>query len=138
MVHDHPVLALFHECEAVTRWQRLGFAVLDIRERVVAGVDSGAAINADQLLAECDLETGQDLEGRDEVVTQRCSIRSQATPANKLERKGRSCFHELCRNGAGEVGSVTFCTFLAISLTQRRKPRRQRGLLRSIVKALKR
>ena len=121
MVHDHPVLALFHECEAKTRWQRLGFAVLDIRERVVAGVDSGAAINADQLLAECDLETGQDLEGRDEVVAQRCSIRSQATPANKLERKGRSCFHELCRNGAGEVGSVwAFCTFLAISLTQRR------------------
>src|SRR5438477_7205946 len=77
MVHDHPVLALFHECEAITRWQRLGFAVLDIRERVVAGVESGAAINADQLLAECDLETGQDLEGRDEVVAQGCSIRSQ-------------------------------------------------------------
>src|SRR5437764_9949947 len=77
VVDNHPLLALFHECEAITRWQRLGFAVLDIRERVVAGVDSGAAINADQLLAECDLETGQDLEGRDEVVTRRCSIRSQ-------------------------------------------------------------
>src|SRR6266545_1776199 len=62
MVHDHPVLALFHECEALTRRQSLGFAVFDIRERVVAGVDSGAAINADQLLAECDLETGQDLD----------------------------------------------------------------------------
>jgi hypothetical protein len=76
MVHDHPLLALFHEGEAITRWQRLGFAVLDIRERVGPGVDSGAAINADQLLAERDLETGQDLERGDEVVAQRCSIRS--------------------------------------------------------------
>src|SRR2546422_7110797 len=84
MVHDHPVLALFHECEAITRWQRLGFAVLDIRERVVAGVDSGAAIHADQLLAECDLETGQDLERRDEVVAQRCSIRSQDRKSTRL------------------------------------------------------
>src|SRR6266567_1734790 len=85
MVHDHPVLALFHECEAITRWQRLGFAVLDIRERVVAGVDSGAAINADQLLAECDLETGQDLEGRDEVVPQRCSQgRRESAPENSI------------------------------------------------------
>src|SRR6266542_982489 len=86
MVYDHPVLALFHECEAITRWQRLGFAVLDIRKRVVAGVDSGAAINADQLLAECDLEAGQDLERRDEVVAQRCSIRShgrrESSPEN--------------------------------------------------------
>src|SRR5712691_4136817 len=88
MVHDHPVLALFHECEAITRWQRLGFAILDIRERVVAGVDSGAAINADQLLAECDLETGQDLERRNEVVAQRRSIRSQgrreSSPENSI------------------------------------------------------
>src|ERR1700693_6148332 len=88
MVHDHPVLALFHECEAITRWQRLGFAVLDIRERVVASVDSGAAINADQLLAEGDLETEQDLERRDEVVAQRCSIRShgrrESSPENSI------------------------------------------------------
>src|SRR6266545_6713145 len=88
MVYDHPGLALFHEREAITRWQRLGFAVLYIRERVVAGVDSCAAINADQLLAECDLETGQDLERRDEVVAQRCSIRSQgrreSSPENSI------------------------------------------------------
>src|SRR6266508_5807587 len=88
MVHDHPVLTLFHECEAITCWQRLRFAVLHIRERVVAGVDSGVAINADQLLAECDLETGQDLERRDEVVAQRCSIRSQGrrerSPENSI------------------------------------------------------
>src|SRR6266496_6257919 len=88
MIHDHPVLTLLHECEAITRWQRLRFAVLDIRERVVAGVDRGVAINADQLLAECDLETGQDLERRDEVVAQRCSIRSQgrseSSPENSI------------------------------------------------------
>src|SRR6266545_5286778 len=88
MVHDHPVLVLFHECEAITRWQRLGFAVLDIRERIVAGVDSGSAVNADQLLTERDLETGQDLERRDEVVAQRCSIRSQgrreSSPENSI------------------------------------------------------
>src|SRR6266567_4583281 len=88
MVHDHPVLAIFHECEAITRRKRFGFAVLYIRERVVAGVDSGAAINADQLLAECDLETGQDLKRRDEVVAQRCSIRSQgrreSSPENSI------------------------------------------------------
>src|SRR5213079_2455785 len=24
MVHDHPVVALFYECEAITRWQCLG------------------------------------------------------------------------------------------------------------------
>src|SRR5713101_6200450 len=88
MVHNHPVLALFHECEAIPRWQRLGFAILAIRERVVAGVDSGAAIHADQLLAECDLETGQDLERRDEVVAQRRSIRShgrrESSPENSI------------------------------------------------------
>src|SRR6266704_7216321 len=88
MIHDHPVLVLFHECEAITRRQRLGFAVLDIRESVVAGVDSRSAVNADQLLAERDLEIGQDLERRDEVVAQRRSIRSQgrreSSPENSI------------------------------------------------------
>src|SRR6266545_4257087 len=49
---------------------------------------TGAAINADQLLAECDLETGQDLERRDEVVAQRGSIRShgrrESSPENSI------------------------------------------------------
>src|SRR6266508_482671 len=49
---------------------------------------TGATINADQLLAECDLETGQDLERRDEVVAQRGSIRSQgrreSSPENSI------------------------------------------------------
>ena len=65
MIHDHPVLALLHECEAIARWPRLGFPVLDVRESVVAGVDSGAAVDADQLLAERDLQTRQDLERRE-------------------------------------------------------------------------
>src|SRR6266496_406087 len=102
MVHDHPVLALFHECEAITRWQRLGFAVLDIREGVVASVDSGAAINADQLLAECDLETGQDLERRDEVVAQRSSIRShgrrESSPENSISGIEKNNFVRIVRS----------------------------------------
>src|SRR2546427_13220991 len=73
MIHDHPVLALLHECEAIARRQRLGLPVLDARECVVAGVDSGAAIDADQLLAERDLQTRQDLERRDEEIAQRGS-----------------------------------------------------------------
>src|SRR5207249_7596782 len=62
MVHDHPVLAVLYEREAIARGQSLGFAVLDVGERVVAGVDSGIAIHADELFAERDLETWQDLE----------------------------------------------------------------------------
>ena len=69
-------LTLLHECEAITCRQRLGFAVLALQERVVAGVDSGAAVHAGQWLAEGHLETGQDLERRDEVAVQRGSIRS--------------------------------------------------------------
>ncbi len=38
MVHDRRVRVLFHDREAITRRQGLGFAVLNIRERVVAGV----------------------------------------------------------------------------------------------------
>src|SRR6266705_2696713 len=76
MVDDHPVLTILHEGEAIACGQSLGFPVLDVRERVVAGVDGGTAINADQLLAERHLETRQHPKRRDEVVAQRCSIRS--------------------------------------------------------------
>src|SRR5207245_6370581 len=88
MIHDHPALALLHECEAIACRQRLGFPVLDVRESVVAGVDSGAAIDADQLLAERDLQTRQDLERRDEVIAQRRSIcshgRRERPPKNSI------------------------------------------------------
>src|SRR6266487_6973727 len=85
MVDDHPVLTILHEGEAIACGQSLGFPVLDVRERVVAGVDGGTAINADQLLAERHLETRQHPKRRDEVVAQRCSIRHRAPP-RKLER----------------------------------------------------
>src|SRR5215470_11602336 len=61
VVHDHPIPAFFHEGEAIPRWQRLRLPVLHIRERVVARVDGGVAINTDQLFTEVDLEARQDL-----------------------------------------------------------------------------
>src|SRR2546428_12355091 len=76
LVYDHPVLAVLHECKAIARWQRLSFPILDVCERVIAGVDSGATVNADQLLAERDLDPRQDFKRCDEIVAQRCSIRS--------------------------------------------------------------
>src|SRR5258708_8984609 len=76
MVDNHPVLSVPNEGEAIARWQSLGFPVLDPRERVVAGVDSGATVNADQLLAERDFEPRQKLKRCDEIVAHRCSIRS--------------------------------------------------------------
>src|SRR5439155_25494124 len=88
MVDDHPVLTVLHEGEAIACWQSLGFSVLDVPERVVAGGDRVTAINADQLLAERHFETWQDLKRRDEVVAQRCSIRShgwgERTPENSI------------------------------------------------------
>ena len=68
MVDDHPVLTVLHEGEAIACWQSLGFPVLDPRERVVAGVDGGATVNADQLLAERDFEPRQELKRCDEIV----------------------------------------------------------------------
>jgi hypothetical protein len=49
MVDDHPVLTIPNEGKAIARWHSLGFPVLDICERVVAGVDGGIAVDADQL-----------------------------------------------------------------------------------------
>jgi hypothetical protein len=70
MIHDHPVFALFHECKAITRRQRLGFAVLAVRKGVVARVDRGARL--------------------DEVVTQRRAIRSHGRRESSLEHCIRS------------------------------------------------
>src|SRR5688500_2119939 len=90
MVYDYPLLAFFHEGEAIARRQRRGLSVLKIRECVRAGVDGSAAVDADQLLVECDLETGQDLERGDEVVAHRRSIRSnrrrERPPKNPISR----------------------------------------------------
>src|SRR5207244_8427065 len=74
MIYDHPVPALLDECEAVSRRQRPGFPVLDVRERVVASVDRGVAVDADQLIAKSDLEARQHFESGDEIIAQRCSI----------------------------------------------------------------
>src|SRR5688500_13070786 len=90
MVHDCPLLAFLHEGEAVACRQHRGLSVLEIRECVRAGGDGSAAGDANQMLAECDLETGQDLERGDEVVTQRRSIRSnrrrERPPKNPISR----------------------------------------------------
>src|SRR6266850_3006715 len=88
MVDDHPILTVPNEGEAITRWQTLGFPVLDPRERVVAGVDGGATVNSDQLLAERDSEPRQELKGCDEIVAHRCAIRphgwGQRPPENPI------------------------------------------------------
>src|SRR5262249_44121974 len=62
--------------EAVPRWQRLVLPVLDVRERVVASVDGGVAINADQLFAEGDLEAWQGFERSGEIITPAGSVPS--------------------------------------------------------------
>src|SRR6266849_8164231 len=64
MVHNHPVLPILHEREAVARRKCLGFCVFYKRKGVVARIDSGGAIHTDQLLTECHLEIGQHLERR--------------------------------------------------------------------------
>lgn len=63
MIDNHPVPALFHECKAIARWQRSSLIILDIRERVVAGVDSRVVVNTNQLLSERDPEIRQNFEG---------------------------------------------------------------------------
>src|SRR5215813_11699230 len=67
VIHDHPALAVLHVGEAVTGGQRLGLAVLYVGERVVAVIDRGVAVHADQLLAVTDLDLRQCTEGTDEI-----------------------------------------------------------------------
>src|SRR5438552_255420 len=90
MIYDHPVPALLDECEAVSRRQRPGFPVLNVRERVVASVDRGAAVDADQLIAKSDLEARQHFESGDEIIAQRCPIRShrwrERSPEDSIRR----------------------------------------------------
>jgi hypothetical protein len=63
VIDDHPSVAILDIGEAVARRQALGFAILDVRERVVAGVNRRIAVHADQLIAESDLEAGQSFVG---------------------------------------------------------------------------
>src|SRR5260370_38339824 len=66
MVDDLPVVAVLHIGEAVAGRNRFGFPVLGIGERVIAAVDRGVSVDADQLVAELDGRLRQRLEGADE------------------------------------------------------------------------
>src|SRR5215468_12259772 len=70
MVDNLPNVAVLDVHEAVACGPTLSFSVLDIRKRVVAGVDRCSAIHADQLLSKGDLEPGKRLESAYEVVPQ--------------------------------------------------------------------
>src|SRR5215203_493074 len=67
VVHDHPGLAVLHIREAVAGRQGLGFAVLYVGERVVAGIDGGVAVHADQLIPKRDLDLRQRAKGTNEI-----------------------------------------------------------------------
>ena len=69
VVDDQPTLAVLDIGEAVARGQALRLAILDIGEGVVAGIDRRIPVHADQLIAEGDLEAGQNLEGGHEIVS---------------------------------------------------------------------
>ena len=69
MVDDQPTVAVLEVGEAVACGQALHLAILGIGECVLAGIDRGVAIHADQLITKGHLETGQNLEGRDKVVS---------------------------------------------------------------------
>src|SRR5262249_36250660 len=74
VIDNQPMLAILHVGEAVTRWQALGLAVLDVRKRVVTGVDRHSSINADQLVAEGDFSARDYLQGGNKVGPQRRSV----------------------------------------------------------------
>ena len=56
MVNDEPMVALFHEREAIACWQGLRLAILDVRERVVAGVNGRISVHTDQLVTKRHLQ----------------------------------------------------------------------------------
>src|SRR5712672_756168 len=125
MVNDQPVVTTLDVGKTVSRRQRFGFALLHIGERVVARVDGRGAIDAYALLAERDLESGQDLECCHEIVTQRSAIgpqgRRQCAPQNgvlgverqdlvglvlakRLRPRGGGRRHLVLRLGRGQGG----------------------------------
>src|SRR5690348_11891425 len=59
MIHDQPGTTALDESKAVARGERLFLPVLEVRERVIAGVDGGVAIHANELLAESYLQRRQ-------------------------------------------------------------------------------
>ena len=61
MIDNEPILAPFDVTEAVPRRQGLGLPVLDVGKRVVASIDGGVAINADELVAEGTFSPGNAL-----------------------------------------------------------------------------
>src|SRR6516164_2739963 len=67
VVDDLPVVAVLHIGQAVAGRNRFGFTVLGVGERVVATVDRGVSVDADQLVPELDRRLRQRLEGADEV-----------------------------------------------------------------------
>src|SRR5262249_6238267 len=67
VVDDLPVVAVLHIGQAVAGRNRFGFTVLGVGERVVATVDRGVSVDADQLVTELDGGLRQRLEGADEV-----------------------------------------------------------------------
>src|SRR5262245_51904064 len=75
VIDDFPVVAVLHIGEAVAGRNRFGFPVFGVGERVVATVDSGVAVNADQLVTELDGRLRQRLEGADEVGFQGGRVR---------------------------------------------------------------
>jgi hypothetical protein len=59
MIDNEPNVTILEEGEAIACWPAFGFSVLHIGKRVVAGVDRGGAVYADQLLSKADLERGE-------------------------------------------------------------------------------
>ena len=76
MVHNLTIVAVLHVGEAVAGGDRFSFTVLRVGKRVVARVDRGVPIYADQLVSEIDGGLRQRLEGAHEVGLQRGRIRS--------------------------------------------------------------
>src|SRR6267378_7262559 len=70
MIHDQPRSAVLYEGEAVASGQGLCFAVLDERKRVIAGVDRGVAVYANQLLPKSYLEAGKRGKRSNKIIAQ--------------------------------------------------------------------
>src|SRR5271169_3123392 len=76
MVDNEPVLAVLYVSEAVARGEYLGFSVLDVGKGIITGIDRRAAVHADQLIAERNLEAGKNPKGGHEIIPQCRSIRA--------------------------------------------------------------
>src|SRR5262245_54584124 len=70
VVDDEPVIATLDVREAVARRPGLALSVLDIGERVIAGIDRCTVVYADQLIAEGHFEAWKRLEGGHEIIPQ--------------------------------------------------------------------